>query len=115
VVVVDDGSVDGTPAVLEELSARYGFLRVVRHRTRRGIAEALRSGFLTSRGSVLVFYPADLQYKPEDIPRLVAPILAGESDMVTGFKQGHYEKAFVSRIYNGLSRRRFHVPVRDLK
>ncbi len=114
VVVVDDGSVDETPAVLEELSARYDILRVVRHRTRRGIAEALRSGFLSSRGSVLVFYPADLQYKPEDIPRLVAPILAGESDMVTGFKQGHYEKAFVSRIYNGLSRRLFRVPVRDL-
>ena len=55
-----------------------------------------------ARGDVLVFYPADLQFKPEDIPRLVAPILAGESDMVTGYKQGEYEKAFVSRIYNGL-------------
>ena len=44
-----------------------------------------------------MFYPADLQFKPEDIPRLVAPILAGESDMVTGFKQGKYEKKFVSR------------------
>jgi hypothetical protein len=54
---------------------------------------------------VLVFYPADLQFRPEDIPRLVRPILAGESDMVTGYKQGKYEKAFVSRIYNGLSRR----------
>jgi len=44
----------------------------------------------------------------------VAPILAGESDMVTGFKQGHYEKAFVSRVYNGLSRSLFEIPVRDL-
>jgi glycosyltransferase involved in cell wall biosynthesis len=80
----------------------------------RGIAEALRTGYLESRGRVLVFYPADLQFKPEDIPRLVAPILAGDSDMVTGYKQGVYEKAFVSNIYNGLSRRLFHVPVRDL-
>ncbi len=63
---------------------------------------------------MLVFYPADLQFKPEDIPRLVAPILAGESDMVTGFKEGKYEKAFVSGIYNGLSRALFHVPVKDL-
>ena len=63
---------------------------------------------------MLVFYPADLQFKPEDIPRLVAPILAGESDMVTGFKEGKYEKAFVSGIYNGLSRSLFNVPVRDL-
>jgi len=87
---------------------------VVRHRRQRGIADALRTGYLAARGRVLVFYPADLQYKPEDIPRLVAPILAGESDMVTGFKQGHYEKAFVSRVYNGLSRSLFEIPVRDL-
>jgi glycosyltransferase involved in cell wall biosynthesis len=100
--------------VLTELQRRYSFLRVVRHRRQRGIADALRTGYLASRGRVLVFYPADLQYKPEDIPRLVAPILAGESDMVTGHKQGEYEKAFVSRIYNGLSRTLFEIPVRDL-
>jgi hypothetical protein len=51
---------------------------------------------------------------PEDIPRLVAPILSDDADMVTGFKQGKYEKAFVSRIYNWLSRRLFDVPVKDL-
>jgi glycosyltransferase involved in cell wall biosynthesis len=114
VVVIDDGSVDETWHVLQNLRARYPFLRAVRHRARRGIADALRTGYLTSRGDVLVFYPADLQYKPEDIPRLVAPIVDGESDMVTGYKQGTYEKAFVSRIYNRLSRVLFDVPVRDL-
>jgi glycosyltransferase involved in cell wall biosynthesis len=114
VVVVDDGSEDDTWAVLEKLRESYPFLRLARHRKRRGIADALRTGYLASRGRVLVFYPADLQYKPEDIPRLVAPIIAGESDMVTGQKQGVYEKAFVSRIYNRLSRSLFDVPVRDL-
>jgi hypothetical protein len=63
---------------------------------------------------VLVFYPADLQYRPEDIPRLVAPVLAGTSDIVAGFKEGEYEKAFVSSVYNRLSRSLFNVPVRDL-
>jgi glycosyltransferase involved in cell wall biosynthesis len=114
VVVVDDGSVDATWSVLQALSRQYGFLRLARHRSKRGIADALRTGFLTARGNVLVFYPADLQFKPEDIPRLVGPILAGEADMVTGFKEGKYEKAFVSRIYNRLSRALFHVPVKDL-
>jgi len=114
VVVIDDGSTDRTWAVLQELARQYSFLRLARHRARRGIADALRTGYLTARGDVLVFYPADLQFKPEDIPRLVAPILAGESDMVTGFKEGKYEKAFVSRIYNLLSRTLFHVPVKDL-
>jgi len=114
VVVVDDGSIDATWPVLEELATRYPFLRIARHRRRRGIADALRTGYLEAQGRVMVFYPADLQYKPEDIPRLVAPILAGDADMVTGYKQGKYEKAFVSRIYNGLSRALFDLPVRDL-
>jgi glycosyltransferase involved in cell wall biosynthesis len=114
VVVIDDGSADNTEGVLADLQKRYPFLRVARHRRQRGIADALRTGYIAARGRVLVFYPADLQYKPEDIPRLVAPILAGESDMVTGYKQGVYEKAFVSRIYNGLSRSLFDIPVRDL-
>jgi glycosyltransferase involved in cell wall biosynthesis len=114
VVVVDDGSDDNTWEVLQRLAGQYPFLRIARHRARRGIADALRTGSLHARGDIFVFYPADLQFKPEDIPRLVAPILAGNSDMVTGFKQGKYEKAFVSGIYNRLSRTLFHVPVRDL-
>lgn len=114
VVVIDDGSRDNSWSLLQTLSTQYAFLKPVRHRAQRGIAEALRTGWLASRGPVLVFYPADLQFKPIDIPRLVRPILAGESDMVTGQKQGVYEKAFVSGIYNRLSRSLFRVPVKDL-
>jgi glycosyltransferase involved in cell wall biosynthesis len=114
VIVIDDGSADNTRTVLEELKHVYPFLRVVHHRTRRGIADALRSGYLAARGDVLVFYPADLQFKPEDIPSLVTPILDGEVDMMTGYKQGQYDKAFVSGIYNRLSRSLFEIPVRDL-
>jgi glycosyltransferase involved in cell wall biosynthesis len=114
VVVIDDGSVDDSWRVLQGLAGQYPFLRIVRHRARRGIADALRTGYLSSSGRVLVFYPADLQFMPADIPRLVAPILDDAADMVTGFKEGKYEKAFVSGIYNGLSRRLFDVPVKDL-
>ena len=114
VVVIDDGSVDDSWAVLQRLAAEYTFLTPVRHGVRRGIADALRTGYLHSRGGILVFYPADLQYRPEDIPRLVAPILSGKSDIVTGFKEGKYEKAFVSGIYNRLSRSLFKLTVRDL-
>ena len=114
VVVIDDGSVDATRRVLADLQQQYDFLRVSRHRSQRGIADALRTGYLASTGRVLVFYPADLQFRPEDIPRLVAPILADEADLVTGFKQGHYDKAFVSGIYNRLSRALFDVRVKDL-
>ena len=114
VVVIDDGSTDATWATLERLARDYSFLRLARHRAGRGIADALRTGYLAAAGRVMVFYPADLQYRPEDIPRLVAPILAGESDMVTGYKQGEYDKQFVSGIYNRLSRWLFNVKVKDL-
>ncbi|MEO6331411.1 MAG: glycosyltransferase family 2 protein, partial [Gemmatimonadaceae bacterium] len=113
-VVIDDGSTDGSWDLLQLMLPDYPFLKAVRHRTGRGIADALRTGYLHSSGKVLVFYPADLQYKPEDIPRLVEPILSDQSDMVTGYKEGKYEKAFVSSVYNKLSRSLFNVPVRDL-
>lgn len=114
VVVIDDGSSDDSWQVLQRLQMEYSFLRAVRHRAKRGIADALRTGYLNSTGPVLVFYPADLQFKPEDIPRLVQPIVENRADLVTGFKEGKYEKAFVSNIYNRLSRSLFHVPVKDL-
>ena len=53
VVVVDDGSVDDTWAVLQDLARHYSFLRLARHRARRGIADALRTGYLAARGEVL--------------------------------------------------------------
>lgn len=114
VVVVNDGSRDNSEEVLHGLQVRYPFLRVVTHRRQRGIADALRSAGDAATGDIFVFYPADLQYKPEDIPRLVEPILAGQADIVTGTKQGKYEKAFVSSIYNGLCRWLFGVRVTDL-
>jgi glycosyltransferase involved in cell wall biosynthesis len=114
VVIVDDGSRDGSAGLLKQLSGQYPFLRVVTHRRQRGIADALRSAGEVAQGDVFVFYPADLQYLPQDIPTLVAPILGGEADIVTGTRQGKYEKAFVSGVYNALCRRLFGVEVTDL-
>jgi len=114
VVVVDDGSGDDTPAVLNALQSEYGFLRVVTHRSRRGIAEALRSAGDAACGEIFVFYPADLQFLPREIPSLVDPIRAGEADIVTGAKQGDYEKAFISGVYNRICRWLFGIRVTDL-
>ena len=114
VVVIDDGSADGTADVLQDLRREHGFLRVVTHRTNRGISDALRSGSEVARGHIFVFYPADLQFLPAEIPSLVEPIRSGEVDMVTGTKQGQYEKALVSGIYNRMCRWLFGVKVTDL-
>jgi glycosyltransferase involved in cell wall biosynthesis len=114
VVIVNDGSRDDSARVLQELAETHPFLRVVHHRRQRGIADALRSAGDVARGDIFVFYPADLQYLPADIPTLVAPILENQADIVTGTKQGKYEKAFVSSVYNGLCRWLFGVAVTDL-
>lgn len=114
VVIIDDGSDDGTGAIARTLAAEHAWVRAVAHRSRRGIADALRTGAETARGRVLVFYPADLQYLPADIATLVEPIREGQADIVTGTKQGAYEKRFVSRVYNLLCRWLFGVRVTDL-
>ncbi|PYO95717.1 MAG: glycosyltransferase [Gemmatimonadetes bacterium] len=113
-VIVDDGSHDGSAKLLDELAVKHPFVKVVTHRTQRGIADALKSGADTARGRVLVYYPADLQYLPSDIPSLVEPILDGQADVVTGTKQGQYSKRFVSGVYNTLCRWLFGVRVKDL-
>ena len=114
VVVVDDGSQDDTAPVLRRLAGEHPFLTVVTHRSQRGIADALRSAGDVATGKVFVFYPADLQFLPSEIPSLVEPIRAGEADIVTGTKQGNYERAFVSAVYNWLCRWLFGVRVADL-
>ncbi len=114
VIVVNDGSQDGTGPALDDLAARHPFLRVVTHRSQRGIADALRSAGDAAHGKIFVFYPADLQFLPAEIPGLVEPIRAGAADVVTGAKQGTYEKAFVSAVYNRLCRWLFGLRVTDL-
>ncbi|MBI4500850.1 MAG: glycosyltransferase family 2 protein [Gemmatimonadetes bacterium] len=114
VIIVNDGSEDSTGDVLERLAAGNGFLQVVTHRGQRGIADALRSAADVARGRIFVFYPADLQFLPAEIPRLVEPIQSHEADIVTGAKQGAYDKRFVSGIYNWLCQRLFGVRVTDL-
>jgi len=114
VIVVDDGSTDSTAAVLREEQGKHPFLRIRTHRRRRGITAALETGFAAASGEILVFYPADLQYLPEDIPLLVNKVREG-FDIVTGWRQGRYGgKKFVSGVYNLLSRLFFRVAVHDL-
>jgi glycosyltransferase involved in cell wall biosynthesis len=114
VILVDDGSTDGTYDVACKLAERYDFWRVMRHRGNQGLTAALETGFSIARGDIYVFYPADLQYLPEDIPKMVAKFDQGY-DVVTGWKQGSYGiKRMVSFVYNTLSRILFPVGVHDL-
>lgn len=112
-VFIDDGSTDATLQKIAEAAERYDFVKYASHQRNRGLTEALMTGFSISRGDVYVFYPADLQYLPKDIPALVEPIARG-ADLSAGWKQGRYRKWFVSNIYNWISRKIFGLKVHDL-
>ncbi len=112
-VLIDDGSGDGTYDKIVEAANTYSFIKYRRHPYNLGLTEGLQTGFAAAAGDIYVFYPADLQYLPEDIPALVEPIFHG-ADLVTGWKQGKYKKRFVSTIYNYLSRKIFNLKVHDL-
>jgi glycosyltransferase involved in cell wall biosynthesis len=82
-ILVDDGSKDGSRAILAELG-RLPDVRVIEHDRNRGKGAALRTGFAAARGSVVVVQDADLEYDPADYPALLAPILDGNADVVYG-------------------------------
>jgi glycosyltransferase involved in cell wall biosynthesis len=113
VVLVDDGSTDGTAESARREAADWPRLRVVSHRTNFGKTEALLTGAQETAAARLVLFDADLQHSTDEIPRFLEKLEEGW-DIVTGRKVGHYEKGAVSRIYNWLSRRLFRVPVSDL-
>jgi glycosyltransferase involved in cell wall biosynthesis len=114
-VLVDDGSGDGTGKLADELAARTPYLRVLHHRRPLGLTAALRTGFHAARGDVIIFLPADMESDPEeDIPLLLAKLAEGY-DVVAGWRQGRRErKVLASAIYNRVSRFLFGIQVHDM-
>lgn len=83
IIVVDDGSTDGTVGVVEAHPER-GRLRVIQQETNRGKGAALHRGFAEATGEIIVVQDADLEYDPGEYKRLIAPILEGKADVVYG-------------------------------
>jgi glycosyltransferase involved in cell wall biosynthesis len=84
VVVVNDCSSDATGKVAEELARLHPKIKVLHQPTNRGKTEALKTGFSSTRGDIVIVQDADLEYDPSDIGEVIAPILANEADVVYG-------------------------------
>jgi glycosyltransferase involved in cell wall biosynthesis len=83
VIVVDDGSTDGTWEELQQLSLPE-HVRLLRHPRNRGKGAALRTALEVATGDVFVPFDADLEYDPADLPGLLQPLIRGETDVVYG-------------------------------
>jgi glycosyltransferase involved in cell wall biosynthesis len=82
IVIVDDGSEDGTRDVLTQLGDST--VRIVKHPVNRGKGAAIRTGLDNATGDVVLVQDADLEYDPEDWPKLLAPVLKGRARVVYG-------------------------------
>jgi glycosyltransferase involved in cell wall biosynthesis len=92
VIVVDDGSTDGTRAILRDLAAQYrDRIDYIEHDRNRGKGAAVRTGISRARGDVTMVHDADLEYNPKDIPRLMLPFLEENADAVYGSRFGASE------------------------
>jgi glycosyltransferase involved in cell wall biosynthesis len=83
IIIVDDCSTDGTREKLA-LSLERQVDRVIYHERNRGKGGALQSGFTAASGDIVIVQDADLEYDPDEIPRVIAPILHGKADVVYG-------------------------------
>ncbi len=84
IVLVDDGSKDGSRDLVQQLAQEFDNVRAVLHPQNMGKGAALRTGFEHARGSYVVVQDADLEYDPQDYHALLKPILAGDADVVYG-------------------------------
>ena len=83
IIIVDDGSQDGTRELLKKLDGKKG-VRVIMHEHNKGKGAAVRTGLALARGEILIIQDADLEYDPRDYPQLLAPITEGLADVVYG-------------------------------
>lgn len=116
IIFIDDGSTDGSAAVLDSLRDIHPFVEVIRFRGNRGKSAALAAGFAQAQGDVVFTMDADLQDDPKEIPRFLER-LEEHYDIVCGWKQQRHDpvdKTLPSRVYNTLVANVFGLDLHDV-
>jgi glycosyltransferase involved in cell wall biosynthesis len=103
IVLVDDCSRDGTGDILREMAAADPELVLLQHEHNQGKGAALRTAFAAAKGDVLLIQDADLEYSPEEYPKLLRPIVEGKAHVVYGsrFIGGSYSRVHLYSHYLG--------------
>lgn len=104
IIIVDDYSTDGSRKVLKQLARKYPGLKIIYHQQNQGKGGAVRTGLGKASGDLILIQDADLEYDPQDIPRLLRPILEGKAEVVYGsrFTGEHRNMFFWHMVGNKL-------------
>jgi glycosyltransferase involved in cell wall biosynthesis len=116
VIVVNDGSVDSTAEILQELARIYPAVRPVHHPQNRGYGAALRTGFATATKELVFYTDGDAQYDPAEMARLW-PLMTPDVDWVNGYKitrSDPLHRIVIGRIYHHIVKILFGLTVRDV-
>ena len=116
VIVVNDGSADGTAEILEELASIYPQVRIVTHETNRGYGGALRSGFASATRELIFYTDGDAQYDPSEMEALWRRF-DQNVDLVNGYKISRSDplhRVIIGRVYHHLVKTLFRLTVRDV-
>lgn len=118
VIVIDDGSTDGTWDTLKELKNRYSLIKAIRFRRNYGKSAAIYCGFEMASGDIVITMDADLQDSPEEIPELCRMIAEDGYDLVSGWKKKRHDgvltKNIPSKIYNATARAVTGIKLHDM-
>ena len=102
VIVVDDGSLDGTQQLIRDLADRFP-IEPIFHSINQGKGAAIQTGFAAARGEIVIVQDADLEYEPEQIMQVIAPIQAGEAEVVYGSRylaSDNHHDSWIHRLGN---------------
>ena len=116
VIVVNDGSADATPAIIDELARTYPHVRAVHHPKNRGYCGALQTGFRSATKDLIFYTDGDAQYDPAELT-LLWEQLTPEADMVNGYKISRsdpFHRIVIGRIYHHIVKLLFGLTVRDV-
>lgn len=108
IVLVDDGSKDGSWEVIQRLKAEHDQITAVKFRRNYGKSAALNVGFAAAQGEVVITMDADLQDSPDEIPELYDRIKNQGADLVSGWKQKRYDpltKTVPTKLFNAVTRK----------
>lgn len=117
VILIDDGSTDGSWSVIESLIPQYPSITAIRFSKNYGKSQALHAGFARAKGQVVVTMDADLQDSPEEIPGLYKKIVHEGFDLVSGWKRKRFDsfwgKNLPSKLFNWAARKTSGIALND--